>query len=221
MKIAITLLTCGRVDYTKTTLDTLVAQNPNLVNDFILLHGDDVSTPSERLASIDIAEAAGFQSVYVPKAQIGVSGMTEALFVEAAARGADAVLNLQNDWLSLRPIPVDEILEVLEDEQVYCVRMYGAYKSSHGRCGIHHGGRKPLAVVEWMRHQVPGYEVGEIHWGHPPAVTRIKEALKLTAGAKSESDSRMRSGKLTRLTARVINNVFNHIGAERTEGFKA
>lgn len=220
MKIAITLLTCGRLDYTRRTLESLRQHNPSLADDFILLHGDDVSTPAERLESIDLAEAAGFHSAVVPKRQAGIAKMTEDLFAEAAKRGCDAVLNLQNDWVSLRPIPKAEISSILDDQTVYCIRMYGAYKSAHGRCGIHHGGRNPREVVEWMPYQ-DGYEVGDIHWGHPPAVTRIEDAIALTRGASCESDSRMRSGKITRLTARVINNVFNHIGSERTPGFKS
>lgn len=222
MKIAITLLTCGRTDYTRRTLSTLCRYNPNLADDFVLLHGDDHAPLADATESRKLAKMAGFETVLSPSLQYGVARMTELLFQEAQKRGCDAVLNLQNDWESLRPIPFSEVAKILSSEEIYNVRMYGALKSHHGKCGIHHGGRAPRQVVEWAPHStVGGYEVGDIHWGHPPAVTRMADAVALTRGAGSESVSRIRSGEITRLTARVVSNVFNHIGQNRTPRFRA
>jgi hypothetical protein len=222
MKIAITFLTCGRAEYTARTLESLCHHNPDLKDNSILIHGDDFSAEG-RSTNCLMAEQAGFQSILLPKKQQGVAKMTAQLFEIAANQGADSILNLQNDWESSRAIPFGEITDILSSRQdIYCVRLYGAWKSHTGRCGIHHGGREPRQVVEWSSNGVPaGYEVGDIHWGHPPSVTRIREAMRLTQGMDTESQSRSLSGKLTALTARTIDNVFWHIGRERTPGFHA
>lgn len=216
MRIAITLLTCDRVGYTVRTLETLAAHND--LSRFVLLHGDDASTDD---AGGKLARSMGFQTAVQSRKRVGVCKMTERLFHAAQASGADVVLNLQNDWECLRPIPVETIAELLVDENVYCARLYGAMKSPTGRCGIHHGGRDPRRVVEWVPAPVPGWEIGDIHWGHPPAVTRIADAIKLTQNVLRESQSRKRSGRITRLTVRPVANVFSHIGRERTPGFVA
>lgn len=216
MRFAITLLTCDRYDYTQRTLDTLLAHNR--LDGIVLLHGDDASTDARVPA---LARAAGFDTVLRPKARRGVAAMTEALIAAAARLPVGAVLNLQNDWECVRPIPWDELEWLFGHPEIYCVRLYGAMKSKTGRAGIHHGGRTPLTVVQWRAAALAGYEVAEIHWGHPPAVTRIARAVELTRGARTESDSRVRSGRMIELTARTVDNVFLHIGRERTVGFKA
>lgn len=197
------------------TLSTLAQHND--LSQFILLHGDDCS--EDRTGPL-AAEALGFKTVVQSSGERqGVARMTEALFKEAKIAGAEAVLNLQNDWKSLRTIPVVELEDILRDPAVYCVRMYGFWKSESGRCGQHHAGRTPRELVEWKPYRINGYEVGDIHWGHPPAVTRITEACALTKGAEAESVSRWRSGKLKKLTVRPLNNFVNHIGRERTPRF--
>jgi hypothetical protein len=216
VKIAITFLTCDRVEYTRRTLETLAAHND--LSQFILLHGDDASTDD---AGGKLARSIGFMTIAQSRSKrAGVCKMTADLFAAAKSYGADFVINLQNDWESWRPIPVGDFETIFADPQVYCLRLYGAMKSVSGRCGLHHGGREPRKLVEW-RELSPGYQIGDIHWGHPPAVTRIGHAIKLTRGAIRESVSRKRSGQLTDLTVRVVENVFGHIGRERTPGFVA
>lgn len=217
VRIAICLLTCDRTEYTQRTLQTLAAQNE--LGRFILLHGDDASQDQ---AGPDLARAMGFETVVQSrKRRRGVAAMTADLIAAAQRVGAKFVLNLQNDWESKRPVPLSDAAAIFADPQVYCLRMYGAFKSAHGRAGIHHGGREPLKVVRWAPHVMAGYEVGDIHWGHPPAITRIGHAVKLTAGARCERETRQRSGRITDLTVRVIDNVFSHIGRERTPDFAA
>jgi hypothetical protein len=217
VKFAIVLLTCERTEYTRRTLEALMRYNG--LHDITRLHGDDASHDRR---GRDYAQQAGFTTIDTPRRQRqGVARMTELLMRAAAEAGVDAVLNLQNDWECAQPIPWDDIGTALGDDRVYCVRLYGAYKSHHGRAGIHHGGREPRRVVHWIPYRLAGYEVGDIHWGHPPSVTRIAEALTLTAGARTESESRERSGRLTRLTVRPVDNVFWHIGKERTPAFHA
>lgn len=217
MRIAITFLTCDRTEYTLRTLETLAAHND--LKQFELIHGDDASVDQ---AGPDVAHALGFHTrVRNYGKRRGVAAMTAALFACASELGADLVLNLQNDWECHRPIPLDDIEAIFTDPKVYCLRLYGAMKSTTGRCGLHHGGRQPRRIVEWQPHLLQGYEIGDIHWGHPPAVTRIDHAVKLTRGAPNERVSRERSGHITDLTARVIENVFWHIGRHRTPGFAA
>lgn len=221
MKIAIILLTCGRVDYTRRTLDTLAAHNPQLCSQAMLLHGDDRSPLDQHQANCELARAAGFKTVLQPSLQYGVARMTELLVQEAAQHGADLVLNLQNDWESVRPLPLDDIAQLMQNAGVYTVRLYGRDKSPGRPAGIHHGGREPRRVVAWSPAAVAGWELGDIHWGHPPAVTRIERAIELTYMSRSESQSRWRSGKIHALTARPVESVMSHIGTERTVGFMA
>lgn len=225
MRIALTFLTCDRADYSKRTLETLAWHND--LTKFVLIHGDDASKDD---SGGELARSMGFRTMVQTRGtRRGVSKMTELLFQAALAEGATHVLNLQNDWESARPIPIEHFRAIFADENVYCLRLYGAMKSLTGRCGIHHGGREPRLVVEWKPHefQYAGgalrgeYQAGDIHWGHPPAVTRITDAVWLTKGVLRESQSRKRSGRITRLTVRPIVNVFNHIGRERTPGFMA
>ena len=49
MTIAVTLLTCGRVDYTRQTLESFSAQHPDARTAFLLLHADDASAEPEIL----------------------------------------------------------------------------------------------------------------------------------------------------------------------------
>lgn len=218
MRIALTFLTCDRVPYSFQTLNTLLEHNPSIADNFILLHGDDASKDD---AGGELARMYGFKTVVQnTKTRRGVARMTADLFQAAAEAGADTILNLQNDWECKRPLALADFSRILDDERVYCIRMYGVFKSAHGRCGIHHGGREPRRVVEWQPY-APGYEAAEIHWGHPPAITRIEEALFLTKGAAVESQSCRRSGTLTKLTVRPTGpNFFSHIGRERTPEFK-
>jgi hypothetical protein len=210
--IALCFLTCDRTDYTIKTLDTLTEFND--LSQFILLHGDDGSTDP---VGPRYAREKGFETVVQTK-RIGVSRATERLIAEAARCNADVVINLQNDWSCHRAIPLADLKTIFEDD-VYCVRLYGEFKSWTGRCGQHHAGREPRQLVNWKPYR-PGYEIGEIHWGHPPAATRTDFAVQLTKGAASERDSRLRSGVLTKKTVRVVENVFRHFGRERTPGFR-
>lgn len=215
-KIAITFLTCDRTEFTLKTLQTLKQFND--LSKFILIHADDSSLDS---TGSDFARLLGFKTIqHQCHLRRGVAAMTELLFKKAAQEGADLILNLQNDWQCMRQLSLDDVDEIFDDKSVYCMRLYGRLKSHHGRCGIHHGGRQPLKIVEWAKYK-DGYEIGDIHWGHPPSITRVDHALKLVSGASCESESRARSGKITDMTVRVVDNVFNHIGTERTKGFKS
>ncbi len=217
LKFAICFLTCDRTEYTLRTLETLALHND--LSKHILIHGDDASEDQD---GPDAARALGFKTlVQSRRNRRGVSGMTERIIAEARLAGVDAVLNLQNDWEFIRPIPFKDAEEFLTERTTYCMRLYGKMKSTTGQCGIHHGGREPRTVVQWQPHEKVGYEIGDIHWGHPPAITLIEEAVYLTKGAWKESVTRIRSGKITKLTVRPIENVVLHIGKERTAGFKA
>jgi len=201
-------------------LGSLIAYNPAATLEGVeLLHADDASTDPE---VVEIANVAGFNTIFQSTKRRGVAYMTERLIEAAALLGADAVLNLQNDWECVRPIPWADIERLLGNPFVYCVRLYGAWKSRTGRCGQRHAGHAARELVQWSPVvDTPQYELGSIHWGHPPAVTKIAEAVELTRNAATESESRRRSGRLDLLTARTVDNVFFHIGRERTEDFRA
>jgi hypothetical protein len=63
-------------------------------------------------------------------------------------------------------------------------------------------------------------ETALIHYGSPPNVTRIKESVFLHR-ARTDAQAAQASGRIRRLTARVVQNVFEHIGADRTPAFIA
>lgn len=217
MRIAITFLTCDRFDYTQITLRSLVQHND--LSKFILLHGDDASTDQR---GNELAKDCGFTPrVMNTGRRRGVARMTADLFNAAQKAGATHILNLQNDWCTVRPLPMEDIDRIFADPKVYCMRLYGAMKSATGRCGIHHGGRDPRKVVDWRPYLLPGYQIGDIHWGHPPAITITKFGLALTQGADREGESCRRSGRIMDyFTVRPVENIVNHIGRERTPEFK-
>lgn len=213
MKIAICLLTCDRVALTADTVTTLVKHND--LSPYLLLHADDASKDR---SVFPLIRTAGFTTVFQATRRQGVSFMTQLLFEAAHAEGADAVLNLQNDWRSLRELPLQGIIRLLQRGDVYCVRLCGPEKSPGRLFGTTHAAKDRNKIVEWTPVD-DEFEVGDIHWGHPPCVTLIKNALYLTRNAGSESASRKRSGEIDKLTARPFKSIFMHTGDVSTEGF--
>jgi hypothetical protein len=210
-KVAICLLTCGREHYTARTLHTLAQHND--LSKFLLLHGNDVVGVEENSA---LASRYGFETVLAPKIRQGCSQMVSQLFIKASIKGAEWVLHLENDWESDSAIPVDVIPQM--DESHYCARLYGVFKGRGALpCHTTHFGRakQPVAWEPW----IGGWEVGSVHWGFPPAITRMREARFLTCNIQREQDAMHRSGVIGGLTVRPVTNVMSHIGEERTPVF--
>ncbi len=218
MKVAITLLTCGRAEYTKLTLESLAKYND--LDRFVLMHGIDY-VGDGREENRALADSHGFETVVHPHKRLGNALMIHRLFEQAEKAGVDMVLLLENDWESLKPIDWDMIEALHSDDAVYCARLYGAYKGEGNTLKAHpgHAGRNDLFPT-WERWR-DGWEVGDIHWAHPPSITKIDRALFVATGVRRGHESMVKSGKLTELTARPVGgNIMFHIGVEKTSDFR-
>lgn len=225
MRIAVCLLTCDRAEYTRRTLASFRAQHPTASETFVLVHGDDGSVEGTNKA---LAIEHGFETVVVHDHRQGARALRIEMVQAAATRGAEWILFLENDWEWVRPFPFAlHAYLVASRPDVYMLRLYGQYKERNKRrpcLAVHVGkGRQPVKWTRLAGAPEPA-EVGNVHWGAPPAVTRLAEALKLhqpgTAGAVGSSDLRemQLSGTLSGLVARVVENVVYHFGDETTDG---
>jgi len=202
--IAVALLTADRYAYTAATLGSFAAHND--LSRFQLLHADDASTDARVPA---LAADHGFRTVAQSTRRRGWLAMRLALF-EAAAKQADWILFLENDIEWLRPFPWPLFDYVSRHANIYCLRLYGEFKDRHGedRCLAFHKQGSRVQPVKWkpLKSAPEPCEVGLIHWGAQPSVTRVQPLLDLHRHG-------MESGELT---ARVTQNVTAHIGLERT-----
>lgn len=210
MKTAIILLTCGRPDLTRRTIDSLWknglagAGNPNV----ILISGHDGNDhEGER-----IAFEGGFSPRYKPLKQLGIMAAMRALMGYCAHAKCDRVLWLENDWEVVAPIPLDWNVE--------CVRLYGAQKQ---RDGTKPAGTTDMATgkpINWQpaaRRQ--GWEGANAHWGGPPSITKLARLLPHLGPADSVNDLARRVGSLA--TLRPVENIVWHLGgAEQTKDFR-
>jgi hypothetical protein len=153
----------------------------------------------------------------------GAQATRRQLVHAAHRRGASWIFMLENDWRSVRAFPWALFREVEANPQIYSLRLYGAFKEAGGTrpCFTQHQGLPGRPRVTWtpLSASEPA-ETALIHYGSPPNVTRIAESLVLHA-ARTDSEAGRVSGTIRRLTARVVQNVVEHIGADRTPAFVA
>lgn len=218
MKVALCLLTCERFEYTRRTVESLAAHND--LSRFVLLHGDDASQDGRNAA---IASRHGFARIETGQQRLGVMQMERQLASEAAALGCDWTIILQNDWQSIRGIPLPLIGFCDGRRDIYCLRLYGRFKNEADRpAGDRHKG-KDGRPANWrpLDGAPESTEIGDIHWGSPPAATRTDILVWLLKDAARDRDARERSGLIDTLTARPTNRVMVHFGTERTPAFKS
>jgi hypothetical protein len=216
--IALGLLTCERESYTSRTLKSFAKWND--LSKFIKVHVDDASRSS---LNRDLAASYGFFSAAPHMDRLGCFEARRVLVDVAAAHGAEWLLILENDWETVRAFPW-KLFELCVERfpRVYCLRMYGEQKERHGRAtGDLHKGRQ-RAPVEWklIKGAPERAEIGNVHWGCPPAVTEIETLKWLLKKSHSDRDVMHTSGKLKKLTVRPRSNVVWHIGTDKTPGFK-
>src|SRR5690349_12362359 len=203
MKLAVCLLTADRADYTAETVASYIecAHRP----EFILLHADD---GSESVDNFDIAEDAGFETIYSSSARCGPLMACLHMWNYAIQAGATHILHLENDWEFCRGL-------ILRDD-VECVRLYGAMKSKRGNrqaTGIHRMGTKKL--IKWHDCE-PGWQRGFAHWGGPPSITAAHAMAVAITEAQTFKDISLRLNALD--TLRPVDNIVWHIGEHRTPG---
>ncbi len=174
----------------------------------------------------DIYESYGFRPLVLQAAHVGISRMYEDMICEIAtrARAEDLVLTLENDWESVRPVPLEAVTAALAWPDVQCFELYGYSKerepTKHDHSRDRHRGLPGSPCIHWAPYLCGGeiVEVGPAPWGHPPCITPIDVAARMVVNARSPAETRQRSGEDGGfLVARPVRNVVYHIG---TEGYK-
>lgn len=233
MKLAIILITCDRENYTRKTLEGFshfnqrCADTPYPVK---LYHVDDASDTD---LNVRLAAKYGFETVRRHPSRLGnTATRSKAIYSVDKIAGPSHIMLLENDWESDRALPWEAIRFAMEHKEhdIYHMRLWRYFKSRKkfaswdGRSELvyrGHAGRNRAAPGWQPLLGAPEVlEIGDIHWGAPPAVTRTKEMVWLHEGVSSESESILRSGEITARVAQVTTNVFWHIGEERTPGFR-
>jgi hypothetical protein len=208
--IAVCLLTCDRVPYTRVTVESWARYNGSDDPRLLLLHGDDASVePTNR----DLANAYGFRTVVQHRVRQG-NRATRVALMKYAAKRADWILILENDIESIRPFPWPLFEFVQANRDLSSLRLFGKFKDRDGcqPCLTTHK-REGHAPVEWRpaRHAPEPAQVGRIHWSAQPTVTRSRELVELHRKGV-EPPGR---------TVRVKQNVMVHIGVERTPALES
>lgn len=214
--IHVVLLSCERLDYTMRTVDSFLEHNSDL-SGFELWHCDDASQDSR------IREAVGrtaFKPLVYTRERAGVTAMIRRASRKLMDVGAEWMLLLENDWETVRPFPWAAFQAVVDRGDVYTMRLYGDHKERGGvrPAGTRHRGRNG-AQPNWQRFD--SYEVGDIHWGNPPSVSRVEQVVWLHQGVSTEKQAIVKSGMIQLRSARVVENVVYHIGESRTPEFRA
>lgn len=221
MKLALLLVTSNRSDLTKRTLESFRQMNGESLP-CTLFHADDVSATAE---NFELAKAFGCQTILRSTQRLGAHGTRAAALRRIAEMDCPThVFILENDWRSARPVPWDQVQFFADHSKAYCFRLYGAQKQEDGTrpAGAHHAGRDN-ADPGWqdLTGVMSGCEIGDIHWGAPPHVARMGTLLKLHTDTRNDRQVMKKSGRVKEKVIRVKDNVFWHIGDERTPGFKS
>lgn len=202
--IAVALQTYRRVDYTERTVRAFARFNAHDPR-FVFVHADDASP--ERREIRRLVKRHGYTTVLQGKRQRGAGACRTALLAKAA-QWAPWVLLLENDCEAVRPFPWDLFTAVASDPSLYCLRLHGVYKDAAAQeaCLTVDKWSPSRPTVAWrpMPMAPEPAERARIHWSAQPSVTR-SDALLLAGHRERERE-----------TARVVSNVFVHIGSVRS-----
>ena len=136
-------------------------------------------------------------------------------------RGVKAIYHavtkkFQNDFESVRPIPLDVVQTVMDSRpRVGWVRLYGINKNDTIKGGNPtnptHKFKPGQPLVKWKPFEIAGerLEIGDIHWCYHPAINRREVLLKIIQGVKSERDAAEAALKTGCLTVRFMRNITN------------
>jgi len=212
-----------RPEYTLQTVSSFARHND--AGRFHLWYGLDGGPKADpRLR--DIFEAYGFRPLVLQAKHVGISRMYEDMICEIAsrARAEDLVLTLQNDWESVRPVPIEAVEAALSWPDVQSFELYGRYKgrrpSKHDLNRDRHRGLPGSPRVHWAPYLCGGevIEVGLAPWGRPPCITPIDVVARMVVNVRSPAENRRRSGEDGGfLVARPVRNVVYHIGRESSK----
>jgi hypothetical protein len=207
VSVCIGLLTCGRDELTRRTVDSFLRHNDP--DDFVPLHVDD-STPS-----FEWSDSFPFVTIEAFPERRGQMAGVRALVEEAARRGCEWFVLQENDWPWLEPFPWAE-LHLMHGFDT--LRLYGAHKMLHdgprSRAGLNCLASGRPIVWEPVEGN-DGLEWAYAHWV-PLSVTRVDVLLPMVRGCASVKDM-CRSQALA--TLRVKRNIVHHASEETTPGF--
>ena len=215
MRITVVILTCDRLELTRRTVKSFLRHNRR--EDFDIFYGDDASTDPRIHEFLDRQNIPCFMR---HKKRHGCSPSSDELIHLAQT---DHTLYLQNDFESVRPIPLDIIQQIFDTRpQVGWIRLYGLNKNDTIPGGNPTDPRnkfKPgTPVVKWKKFEIGGekLEIGDAQWSYHPAIHRTEVLQKLIKGATRERDAGMAAIRSGLFTARFMRNITNHIGVRKT-----
>jgi GT2 family glycosyltransferase len=108
MKVLVTLLTWNRRKILKRILNSLLKRNDELD----ILAWDNGSTDK----TCDLLKSMDIETINSPS-NIGVFAATSKLWMEAHRRGYDFVINLQDDFPCINTIPINDMIQYLNENQ--------------------------------------------------------------------------------------------------------
>lgn len=210
----VALLTCDRYEYTRQTVESLLAHND--VSGWSLYYADDASTDPRIRPYV---ESQGFVPLVLHKERKGCSPTTEKLVQAIAERHSpdEVLLYLQNDFESVRPLPLTDIAGELAKEDAAFVQLsYRKPRNSYNRrLKFYWPDDVPWAFGDTTR--------GEYVYTHPggglgyhPAVALIPTWVSAVYGVRQERNFRGNVIHLGRRICRTVRPVMRHIGARST-----
>lgn len=219
-KLAVAVLTCDRYEYTMQTVKTLFEKNSHQLDQFELYYGDDASKDSRIHTLMD---NHGFELVASNATRMGCAQTTDMLLHAVVKRSkCDYVLYLQNDLISVKPIDIETMARLFKEyDGIGALRMYGEYKcvtpTNALRVSDFHLGRPDRKKAEWYDIKgLPDYEIADIHVGLQATIFRSKVIPLIMVGIQCDRNVEEKWASLNYMTARVKENVFSHIGKEKT-----
>lgn len=141
------------------------------------------------------------EPAFIAKEQQGIGPMFAHLAAALAAKAkpGDGVLLLENDWISLRPLPMDLIWWAVDNPDIAFLRLMGR------RRGLRRGrlwnvvndnkrqasGAPGGSLTKWAKRDVCGETilVGDSYWSHPPSAGRPEFFVSVTDGCDQERKS--------------------------------
>jgi hypothetical protein len=213
MKLAVALLTCDRIKYTRCTVETLLKQNDT--SEWSLFYADDASKDDTR----QYVESRGFEPLVLNDDRQGCSPTTEALVHAIRERcGDDALLlYLQNDFECCRPLPVAMSEEIASRHD--CGFLQLAYRRPRSRYNRRITFLWPdgetWAFGDTSRGDYVLTPVG-FGVGYHPTIARVRDWCYATEGVKTEKQFVRRNASLGKRIYRYPLPVFRHIGRRTT-----
>jgi len=207
MKIAVGIVTCDRYDCTVETVESLLKHNDVL--EWKLFYADDAST-DERVRPF--MHSRGFIPVVLNTRRHGCTPTSDMMIREIRGRTGDDwfLLYLQNDYRSVRPIPVANIEKMFDDPLIGSCRLW------HKRVRIRNRARR----AGWASMDLAGESVivGKERFAWHAQLVPIPLVAALARNAPREATLKRRSKRRLERTVFLMDHACVHIGSHRTPG---